>query len=713
MNKYGKRLNLENIKVDITDTDPNSTYFGVSEISTIFTSGKNSLSINGSNLLMDGSDILIEILDYDNDPLYVEVGRSYGKTIYRDGVSIVFSVHVYSDTPKGTGTIYIAGTDINGSTVRWSKKIEINPTILNTSKVRFYNNPTFTVDPFINITSQYSTSSTQESQYTGTFFGTPINPPKNSRIDYFDSTRQETKYQINLLTGSPFSSSMIGNEISFGTGLSANITDVLNNTSIIIDKPFLDGKLVVSTSSTYSIVHTPYKTYQGETNKKIGTAEVIFKNIETFTGNVYRYKIYRSSLNAPYDAELVSDGFFYGNELLNDSESPRRSTSNLGSVDSHQQLIKYWKSVGSISMSQDSSIIIDGIKMSGMMSNQNSNKSSYIMAKLSGSNSNYIPYDETDFTTYDNRTAGGSSYKTNFIRMYENVEYELTANVYCEKSSDSVDSKIQFYITSSMPSIISHKNYDGYGLLIGSCSYNSTEKFNGNKKNFGTIKNNFTINKDLNGTLVMVPSNGDYTVSNISIKPYTDFSFNPQTFTIRVPFDAKTENEGFNITCELFDINQNSVFRGLTTTKFFDPKGETYPFNFLYSLISGSTDTAENAFNEALNVAGNLTLLSSSYIQSSASFETRINTNTSTSNTALSKVTTIESYLTPSSIQLDNGSGTWRIRCDGSDLSIERLTGTGAVDISNGTPFKLFGGLVSTGSANSGGTGFKYLRIPN
>lgn len=710
MKKYGKRLNLDTLKVDVIDTDTNSLYFGVSETSTIFSSGKNSLSINGSNLLKENTDIFVEILDYSNDPLYVEVGRSYGKTVYRDGVSLVFSAHVYSDTPKGTGVIYIVGTTVNNQLVKWSKKIEINPSISNTTKVRFYNKPSFTIEPFINITSQYATSSTEGLEYSGSFYGTPLNPPRNSRIDYFDALRSELQYQINSTSGNSFSSSMEGNEISFGTGLKATITNVINDSTLIIDKPFVNNNVVVSTSSTYSIYHTPYRKYQGETNKKIGTAEVIFKNIETFTGNVYKYKIYRSSLNAPYDAELVSDGIFYGNELLNDSESPRRATADIGIIDSPNQIDQYWKSVGSISLSHDSSVMIDSMKLSGMTSDQNSNKSSYVIAKLSGSNSDYIPYNSDDFSSYESRTATNSSYKTNFIRMYAGVEYELSMDLVCEKSSPDIDSKIQFYITSSMPSIITHKNYDGFGLLIGSFDYKTSEKFYANKKHFGTVKTSFTINNDLNGTLVIVPSNGDYTISNVSIKPYTDFSLNPQTFTIRVPFDAKTENEGFEITCELFDINQNSVYRGLNTIKFFDPKGETYPFNFLYSLISGSNDTSENAFNTAITVAGNLAILSASYLADSSSFESRI---TSDSSSLSTRVEYFESYLTTSSIQLSSDSGSWKIWASGEDLVIERTQGSGSIDILDGTPFKLFGQTVSTGSVNSGGTGFRVLRIPN
>lgn len=715
MKKYGKRLNLDTIKVDVVDSDVNSRYFGVSEVSTIFTSGKNSVSINGSDLLKIGTEILIEILDFDNNPIYVEVGRTFGKAVYRDGVSIVLSATVYSDTPNGTGTIYIVGTDNNNKTVRWTKKIEINPRLQNTSKVRFYNRPEFSLSPFINVTSQYSTSSTAGIVSTGTFFGTPLNPPVNSRIDYFDNTREESSYQINWLSGTKFSSSMVGSFIDFGTGTNARISNVKNSSIAIIDRPILRNNLVVTTSSTYSIEHNPYREYQGDTTKKIGTAEVIFKNIETFTGNVYRYKIFRSSLNAPYDSELVSDGTFFGNELLNDSESPRRATADLGIIHAPSQISTYWRTNHpSITLTHTPDILIDSMVITGLESYGNENKDRYIIAKLSGSNSNYVPYNEDDFVSYDSRTTPTSSYKTNFVRMYKGVEYEISMDLICEKTASNVDSSISFYITSSMPSRLSHKSYDGFGLNIAKFDYKATENNNANRKYWGTVKKSFTINEDLNGTLVIVPSNGAYTVSNISIKPYTDFSLNPQTFTIRIPFDAKTENEGFRISCELFDINQTSVFRDLKTIKFFDPNGETYPYNLLFSLISGSIGTSDDALNTAINAGQNLAIFSASYQIESSSFAGRITTSATNISTINGRLNDIDDLIDGNSVNLSNGSNEWTMEVlSGGDLRIRRIAGSGAVDIGDGTPVKIFGKTVSTGSVNSGGTGFTYLRIPN
>lgn len=67
-------------------------------------------------------------------------------------------------------------------------------------------------------------------------------------------------------------------------------------------------------------------------------------------------------------------------------------------------------------------------------------------------------------------------------------------------------------------------------------------------------------------------------------------------------------------------------------------------------------------------------------------------------------------------IRMMDGIGNlWGINIDGvtGDFRILRLTGTGSVDVGNGSPVKISGKLVSQGAADSGGVGFKVLRVPN
>lgn len=66
-------------------------------------------------------------------------------------------------------------------------------------------------------------------------------------------------------------------------------------------------------------------------------------------------------------------------------------------------------------------------------------------------------------------------------------------------------------------------------------------------------------------------------------------------------------------------------------------------------------------------------------------------------------------------ILLTDGTRSWGINIQAStgDIRMTRIAGAGAVNVGNGAPVKIGGKLVSEGAADSGGTGFKVLRVPN
>jgi hypothetical protein len=160
--------NLDKYSVLVNDTDPNSKYFKVTELPDTLTGGKNAFLIAGSDLLVADTKILIEIKSSDGKIIYNEPGEGYISsslngvpftTEYYEGVSKVVSVYVYPDTSFGECTITILGEvnqyeDGNGIltpipldwegkyNVKWQKTINVNPSLANTTKIRFYERPT-------------------------------------------------------------------------------------------------------------------------------------------------------------------------------------------------------------------------------------------------------------------------------------------------------------------------------------------------------------------------------------------------------------------------------------------------------------------------------------------------------------------------------------------------------------------------------------------
>jgi hypothetical protein len=167
--------NLDRYNVLVNDTEPNSKYFKVTELTDTLTGGKNAFLIAGSKELVPDTKIQIELKDSAGNIIYHEPGEGYISsslngvpfvTEYYEGVSKVVSVYVYPDTAYGPCTLTILGelseyTDTNGIVapvpldwenkynVKWTKTINVNPTLANTTKIRFYQRPVATITEII------------------------------------------------------------------------------------------------------------------------------------------------------------------------------------------------------------------------------------------------------------------------------------------------------------------------------------------------------------------------------------------------------------------------------------------------------------------------------------------------------------------------------------------------------------------------------------
>jgi hypothetical protein len=159
--------NLEKFAVLVNDTQADSKYFKITELPDTFTGGKNAFLIAGSEYLVPDTKIQIELKDSAGNVIYHEPGEGLisssvnGEsfiTEYYEGVSKVVAVYVYPDTAYGPCTLTILGElseyeDANGLTlpvpldwenkynVKWQKQIDVNPSLANTTKIRFYKRP--------------------------------------------------------------------------------------------------------------------------------------------------------------------------------------------------------------------------------------------------------------------------------------------------------------------------------------------------------------------------------------------------------------------------------------------------------------------------------------------------------------------------------------------------------------------------------------------
>ena len=139
--KFSPFQNLTNFQVFENDDLQNSEYFRITELSESLTGGKNGFLIEGSVHLRESTEVKIEILDVEGNPIYFEPGD--GVPEYYEGNSKLISVHVYDDTPIGIGKITVLGElktyigDNNATinipgewkktyNVKWERSIQVN-----------------------------------------------------------------------------------------------------------------------------------------------------------------------------------------------------------------------------------------------------------------------------------------------------------------------------------------------------------------------------------------------------------------------------------------------------------------------------------------------------------------------------------------------------------------------------------------------------------
>ena len=167
--------NLDKYAVLVNDTQSDSKYFKITELPDTFTGGKNAFLIAGSEYLVPDTKIQIELKDSAGNIIYHEPGEGLisssinGESFiseYYEGVSKVVAVYVYPDTAYGPCTLTILGElneyqDTNGLTlpvpldwenkynVKWQKQIDVNPSLANTTKIRFYKRPTVSINELL------------------------------------------------------------------------------------------------------------------------------------------------------------------------------------------------------------------------------------------------------------------------------------------------------------------------------------------------------------------------------------------------------------------------------------------------------------------------------------------------------------------------------------------------------------------------------------
>ena len=365
--------NLSGYNTFITDEKPNSFYFRITKFADTFTAGKNLFLIEGSECLKESTEVKIEIVDAEGGTLYVEPGR--GVPDYYEGNSVVLSARVYETTPVGPAKITILGElkeyyDEDGIkrpvpeewenayNVKWEKDFYINKNEKNSTPVIFYKKPSIEIDEIESTVVEQSVPITTQ---TGSIIGRAENPPLGTDLNTW---RAGTLYRLERNDGDGFKSSMDENTIRIPSlNYEATIKEVINTNTLLVDTPFTDddNKIVNDlTPSDYSVTFQDFGART--TNDSAVTSSfgrITLKNLDTFTGNVDKLKIYKKSRSDVGDFKFQDEVKIVNGNLLRDPFVPGSDLDGGFGRITENNINRYWDSSSIQISGSDSSLSFD------------------------------------------------------------------------------------------------------------------------------------------------------------------------------------------------------------------------------------------------------------------------------------------------------------------------------------------------------------------
>ncbi len=528
--------NLTTFQTYINDTTANSRYFRITEFKDTFTGGKNGFLIEGSEHLKETTEVKIEILDVNGNPVYYEPGN--GVPEYYEGVSKLIAVYIYEDTPIGQAKITILGelktfVDDNGIVqnipeqwrdvynVKWEREFQINKLLSNEDKVRFYRRPEVSINEIVKpIFSNIVTPITQMGRVDG-FAQVPAQGEKLSEYSL------PTNYLLQINDGGAWTGSVVGTTIELtDLGLFTLADDVINKTDLTVKTPYTINGIVQDFSNQRYTASFNY--VEGLDNLKTALtgsfAKITISDLETFVGDVARVKIFRRSQSDLADFQFIQEIQLESNEILRDLESTTKNEEFYGIFDPFN-FKQYW------------------VTSSNDLTTEFNQTFLYNSVRLDGS-----PVQTTQFFT------------SKSIELTKDSEYTLDFNVKLLQNL-SPGNYIKFYISGSRTNnnIESAVKQDIVTITSDSTVLQKS-----------SITSNFKSEEFSNAKLYIEVKGAGWYIADISLRASQETSFSPNEISFVQPIPRTLPKETFEFLFQFYDINNNYIPVVVTETKTFD-----------------------------------------------------------------------------------------------------------------------------------------------
>jgi len=584
-----------------------SRFFNISEFPAVLPTGNSSFLIEGSNLLRPNIELKTELLDAEGNPIFHYAIPNYDKELPARRIAI----EVYDDeVVNGVGSFTILGElnpiefDIpsdfqNTYNVRFTAPISINKKIKNTQPIRFYGDPQITVSEIVkgviekvptgNLTQKTITGSvefvnptpqTEFSVDSGSTTGNSnqFNEVGNSLEAYINQNQGSAQSSIlpqSSITKKPFtfvvkemekgidnalnkiSSAMKGatlsitrpdnlvdntlypdNKFNKPQSFETKILDVINSTTFTTTTQYTitnksnNNKIIVPlnpSSSQASITHNVVSSTETEDILfKRSFANMVVGNLRTFSGDTYKAKIYMKEDGTSGEFEKIYETLVESpNELVN--KNSISGFENIGIFFTQSLIENNWvTSSNKSTATTNDDTIIDGVLLSG---------------------SNEAVGDTFTFVT-----------KTN-LELEKNEDYIIEFNAAFKKASKTQSdgtskqqAELEVFITGSLETETDREISLGTIDLPDTTNTDFTIIEQKQITDFRTHNASSTPT----GSLGFRVNSGQFILSDIRLRPFTQTNFSPGFFKSNVPMPKPIKRgKTYDFMVEFYDANNN------------------------------------------------------------------------------------------------------------------------------------------------------------
>lgn len=556
-----QKQNLQAVRVLIDDEDPSSRFFRVKEIRDVLHGGRQGFLIQGAPELVNDTEVLIELLDVNGDPIFLTTVRNFA-----EGRARFVSIEVYEDTPVGAATLTILGeaaTFADGSeipdvwkgvfNVKFQKAMTVDSLRTNDSKIRVFQTPTLVVKEVLAPFRKVVTSS--------------ISTVIGSGVASSNTAIQNTSVTVpNIYTVStpntPISKSMEGGSftasldtgsapgVAAGTVFTSSISTVFNDSTFQLETPLVsdDGTRfsAFKNVANYTISFQESSDFSNTTLTR-SFADVELARLKTFSGDIARTKFFVRSEDSEGDFELIADVRLEGLDVTQTGSATFGPKTRLGNFSTQSLIDAFWVggtvtassqppyTISPVTLNRDTMNLIDSMQISSpdlRLRQSGSDGPRFFMA-LTGS----------AFTP-----SGGTANDVT-LEFIRGLEYSFAVDVLCKKINDSFAGKLDVYLSgSAFPSTSS------LGTLIASyeCPVGEIQRL----RTRATSVTNFIATSTGTAKLFLVVHQGDWFVSDLTIISSAETGFNPDCASFLIPvFNKRFEQLQFK--AQLFDPNNN------------------------------------------------------------------------------------------------------------------------------------------------------------